>query len=100
MALTGHGVLVCLDSVRGVENGGSGMATSLSIHGFEERNEGGVVGVDGRHNGEVVLELVEVVGFGGRHGNSIVQRIGKRRVVRAERHFADDMGEVERWDRR
>ncbi len=63
--------------------------------GSEDRNHRGVVGVDSRDNRNVVLELIELVGGCWCYGDSIVERIDKGGVVRAEGHFADNVREVE-----
>lgn len=52
----------------------------------------GVDAVDGRDDGEEVLELVEVV-WGGLNG--AVERVGEGWVVVSKGEFVDDVGEVE-----
>jgi hypothetical protein len=49
-----------------------GRVVGIAVHGFEEREEGSVVGVDGGYDGEVVLEFVEVV-FG--CGDGVVEGV-------------------------
>lgn len=52
----------------------------------------GADAVDGGHDGEVVLELVEV---GGGEVDGAVERVDEGRVEVAKREFGDDVGEVE-----
>ena len=85
------GVLVRLDGVRRVPDALCGVVR-VAVHGLEEGQQRGVVGVDGGHDGEVVLELVEVI-FGG--GNGIVEGVDEGGVVRAEGELLDVVGEVE-----
>ena len=59
-----------------MEDGGGGVVF-VAVHGVEEGNEGRVVSIDGGHNGEVVLEFEEVVGFGGSYGDGVVERVGE-----------------------
>ncbi len=73
--LLGDGVLVGEDGVGGW---GGGL--------------GRVARVDGRDDGEVVLEFVEVKG--GR-GDGAIERVLEGGVERAEGEFGDDVGEVE-----
>jgi hypothetical protein len=75
-----------------VEDGFGGVVVAATIHGLEEGDQGGVVGVDGRDDGEVVLEFVEVVCGG---GEGVVERVLERRVVGAEGELIDVVGEVE-----
>jgi hypothetical protein len=81
----------------GAEDGSGGVRFRVAIYGLEEREERGVVGVDGGHDGEVVLELVEVGRGVGGEGDCVVERVGERGVVGPEGHLADDVGEVEGW---
>lgn len=81
--------------MRGVENRRGGVVLGVAVYGVEKWDKGRVIGVDGGYDGKVVLELVEMVGFSGRHGDGVVERIGKRGIVRAKGHFANDVGEVE-----
>ena len=93
MALRGDGVLVCLDGVRGGEDGFRGVGAFLVVvYVLEEGEERGVVGVDGRDDGEVVLVFVEVV-WGA--GDGVVEGIFERGVVGAEGELGDLVGEVE-----
>lgn len=94
MALAGNGVLVRLDGMRG-EQAGGGMALALAVDRLDERYHVRLVGVNGRYNREVVLELVEVVFGRGRQGNRAVERILERWEVGAEGQFANNVGEVE-----
>lgn len=94
MRLRCYGVLVCFDGVR-AEDGAGGVVVGVAGDGFEEGEERGVVGVDGGDDGEVVLELVEVVFAGGRGGDGVIEGILEGGVVWAEGHFADDVGEIE-----
>lgn len=73
------------------------MGGGVAVYGFEEGEERGGVGVDGGHDGEVVLEFVEVVGGGGGEGDGGVEGVGEGGEVRAEGEFADEVGEVECW---
>lgn len=91
--LRGHGVLVGLDGVGGVEYVLGGVV-GVAVYGFEEGQEGSVVGVDGGHDGEVVLEFVEVV-FG--RGDGIVEGVDEGGVVGTEGHFLDVVREIEAW---
>jgi hypothetical protein len=75
-----------------VEDGFGGVRVWGAVYGFEEGEEGGVVGVDGGHDGEVVLEFVEVV-WG--CGDGVVERVLQVGVVGAEAEFVDVVGEVE-----
>ena len=61
----------------------------------DERGER--VGVDGWHDGEVVLEFVEVVVGCRGQGDGVVERVVHRGEVGPEGHFADNVGEVECW---
>jgi hypothetical protein len=67
----------------------------LAVYGFEEGEQGGVVGVDGGHDGEVVLVFVEVVRG---CGEGVVEGVLERGVVGAEAEFVDVVGEVECCD--
>jgi hypothetical protein len=89
--LRGGGVLVCLYGVGRVEDVFGGVV-GVAVYGFEEREQRGIVGVDGRDDGKVVLEFVEVV-FGGRDG--VVEGVDEFGVVRAEGQLLDLVGEVE-----
>ncbi len=51
-------------------------------------------GVDGGDDGEVVLELVEVLG---RCGDGVVEGVGEGGVEGAEGELVDCVGEVEGW---
>lgn len=93
MRLRGDGVLVRLDGVRRVPDALCGVVR-VAVYGFEEGEQGGVVGVDGGYDGEVVLELVEVV-FGG--GDGVVEGVDQGGVVGAEGELLDVVGEVEAW---
>lgn len=75
MALARNGILVRLHCVRGVEDGGGGVAVGIAVYGFEEGDERGVVGVNGGDDGEVVLEFVEVVVGGGCYGDGVVEGV-------------------------
>lgn len=48
------------------------MPRGVAVYGFEEREEAGVVSVDGGYDREVVLVFVEV---GGRCGDGIVEGV-------------------------
>jgi hypothetical protein len=96
MALTRSGILVRLDGVLGVEDGLGGVF-GVAVYRVEERQQRGVVGVDGRHDGEVVLEFVEVLVRG---GDGVVERVGERRVVGAEGELVYLVREVEGWSAR
>lgn len=74
------------------------MRVGVAIYGLEEGEQVGIVGVDGGHDREVVLELVEVVLVGGRGCDGVVERVGEGGVVGSEGHFADDVGEVEGYE--
>ena len=89
--LRGDGVLVGFHGVRGVPDALCGVV-GVAVYGFEEGEEGGVVGVDGGDDGEVVLELVEVV-FGG--GDGVVEGVDEGGVVGAEGELLDVVREVE-----
>lgn len=62
---------------------------------LEERNHRSVVGVDGGHDRDVVLKLVELIIRCWCYSDSGVEGVDERGIVRAKRHFADDMREVE-----
>jgi hypothetical protein len=96
VGLRGDGVLVRLDGV-GAEDGARGVVVRVAVYGFQQGKEVGRVSVYGRHNGEVVLEFVEVVLARGGKCNGVVERVGQGGIVRAKRHFADDVREVESW---
>lgn len=90
MALFRHGVLVCEDRVRR-----EGVRVELGVFGAwrSEVGEGGEgVGVDGGHDGEVVLEFFEV---GGSRRSSSVEGVEEGGVEGAEGEFVDVVGEVE-----
>lgn len=78
----------------GVEDGFSGVGGGVAVYGFEERKERGVIGVDGRNYGEVVLVFIEVV-FGG--GDGVVKGVHERWVVGTEGELGDLVGEIEAW---
>lgn len=94
MGLASDSVLIGLDGVGGVKDGGS-MVFWIAVYRVEERDKRGVVGVDGGDDGEVVLEFVEMVGRSGGNGDGVVERVEERGVIWAKGHFADDVGEVE-----
>ena len=96
VALTRSGILVRLDGVLGVEDGLGGVF-GVAVYRVEERQQRGVVGVDGRHDGEVVLEFVEVLVRG---GDGVVERVGQRRVVGTEGELVYLVREVEGWSAR
>lgn len=89
--LGGRGVLVRFDGVGRVEDVFGGVV-GVAVHGFEEGQEGGVVGVDCGDDGEVVLEFIEVV-FG--CGDGVVEGVDEGGVVGAEGELLDVVGEVE-----
>lgn len=93
MRLRGRSVLVCFHGVGRVPYALRGVIR-VAVDGFEEGEEGGVVGVDGGDDGEVVLEFVEVV-FGG--GDGVVEGVDEGGVVGAEGELLDVVGEVEAW---
>lgn len=79
----GGGVLVGIDGV--LVYGGIG---SVRVDVFRR----GCGGVDGRNDGEVVLEFVEMFWSA---GEGMVQRIEEGRVMWAERELGDQVREVE-----
>lgn len=89
--LRGDGVLVGLDGVLTEHAGGAGRV--CRVEGFQRLER---VRVNGGDDGEVILELVEVVVGGWGESNSVVERVVHGGEVRAERHLADDVGKVER----
>jgi hypothetical protein len=77
--------------VRGQVEGGR-LGDCGGVEGAGARGGEAATGEDGGHDGEVVLEFVEVlVGRGGR----FVERVEEALVVGAEGEFGDDVGEVE-----
>ena len=64
----------------------------VSIHRVKEGQKRGVICIDGRHDRQVVLELVKVVGG---CGDGVVERVEEGGVVRAEGELVDLVGEVE-----
>lgn len=103
MALRRDRILVRLDGVRGVNERrfrlliscfrGFGGGRRL-LGGDKFWQDGGVVGVDGRHNGKVVLVFVEVGGGG---GVGIVEGVVQTGEEGAEGELRDLVGEVERY---
>lgn len=87
-----HGILVGLDGVRSTEDGLGGVLGGVAIHGFEEREQRRIVGIDGGYDGQVILILEEVLGSG---GDRVVERVDKGGVVRAEGELVDLVREVE-----
>lgn len=90
MGLGGNSVLVGLDGVRGVEDI-RGWMVLCRRDGLEERDHRGIVSVDGRDNGNVVLKLVEFIVGCRCYGDSRIERINEGGIVRAKGHFADDV---------
>lgn len=89
MALARDGVLVRLDGVLGVEDVLGGVRiVRVPVYGVEEGQQRDVVGVDGGHDGEVVLVFEEVVR---RPGDGVVERVDQVGVVGAEGEFVDDV---------
>jgi len=92
------GVLVGEDGVFavpvrvGVEAVAAGGWRLVGLVEFAQRF--GVGRVDGRDDGEVVLEFVEVVG---RRGDGVVEGVGEGGVEGAEGELVDVVGEVEGW---
>ena len=91
MRLRRHGVLVRVDRL------GIGEGLRLEIRRAAREGRGGELaggegGVDGGHDGEVVLVFVEVHVDG---GDGVVERVGQGGVEGAEGEFVDVVGEVE-----
>lgn len=64
----------------------------VAVCSFEEGKQGGIVGVDCRYYGEVVLVFVEVCGC---CSDGIIERVLEAGVVGTEGEFGDLVGEVE-----
>lgn len=71
------------------------MIFGAAIDCVEERDQRGVIGVDGGYDRDVVLEFIEVVIRSRGYGDGVVEWIGEGRVVGTEGQFTNDVGEVE-----
>lgn len=87
-----HGAVLAALLQLGLEVEGGGLGHGGRVEGAR-RGADAALGEDGRHDAEVVLELVEVV-RGGVAG--AVERVEQRRVVRAEAELVDVVAEIER----
>lgn len=86
-----------LDVVLNKDTGHAELGDALALlrHGILVREHGsGADAVPGRYDGDVVLELVEVI-LGNVDG--AVERVDERGIVRAEGQFRDDVRKIEAY---